>query len=276
MRDERTAPVTYRVHLTRPALLVAALGVLALGVGFLAPLSAEAGDRQGGGVDVSAKPWVCHPVEGAGETGAGWNLIDPSKASSHIDEETGAGKHTRKDGSTDVYAVWSDGTWTCPGPVPPTTATTTPTSTTTTTMTSTTTPPPTTEPPTTEPSTTEPSTTEPSTTSEPPTTTTTATSTETPGTGATVPSTTSSNPLVPGRTPGATPEEGATVAPGTAAAPEVGAVQENAVPQAHTDGADLVGSSGGWTGLQATLVGAGLLMVASGGLMSVRREQVDR
>ncbi|SES08654.1 hypothetical protein SAMN05216199_1915 [Pedococcus cremeus] len=261
MRDGRTAPVTYRVHLTRPALLVAALGVLALGVGFLAPLSAEAGDHQGGGVDVGAKPWVCHPVEGAGEASSGWNLIDPSKASSHIDEATGAGKHTRKDGSTDVYAVWTDGTWTCPGSVPPTTTTAT-TSTTTTT-------PPTTEPPTTEPPT----------TSEPPTATTTAPSTETPGTGATVPSTTSSNPLVPGTTEGETPEEGATVAPTTprtAAGPEVGAVQENAVPQAHTDGADLVGSSGGWTGLQAALVGAGLLMVASGGLMTVRREPVDR
>jgi hypothetical protein len=55
----------------------------------------------------------------------------------------------------------------------------------------------------------------------------------------------------------------------------VGAVQENAVPQAHTDGADLLSPAGRWTGLQSTLVGAGLLMVAAGGLMSVRREQAD-
>lgn len=58
------------------------------------------------------KQSVCHPVEGRGETGNGWNIIPPDKASSHIDEETGDGKHTRKDGRTDVFAV--DGK--CPGP----------------------------------------------------------------------------------------------------------------------------------------------------------------
>lgn len=61
------------------------------------------------------KPWVCHPVEGAGETGYGWNLIDPDKSSSHIDEATGAGKHTRKDGRTDVYASLVGDSWVCPG-----------------------------------------------------------------------------------------------------------------------------------------------------------------
>lgn len=59
------------------------------------------------------KPAVCHPVEGRGETGNGWNIISPDKASSHIDEETGAGKHTRKDGRTDVYV---DEAGKCPGP----------------------------------------------------------------------------------------------------------------------------------------------------------------
>lgn len=67
--------------------------------------------------DDDRKPSVCHPVEGNGETGYGWNIIEPDKASSHIDEETGAGKHTRKDGRTDVYAVNGK----CPEPPPVTT-----------------------------------------------------------------------------------------------------------------------------------------------------------
>jgi hypothetical protein len=54
---------------------------------------------------------VCHPVNGKGETGTGWNLIGPDHASSHINEATGAGKHTSSDGRTDVYA--DDGL--CPG-----------------------------------------------------------------------------------------------------------------------------------------------------------------
>ena len=32
------------------------------------------------------KPWICHPVNGKGELGNGWNLINPDHASSHIDE----------------------------------------------------------------------------------------------------------------------------------------------------------------------------------------------
>jgi LPXTG-motif cell wall-anchored protein len=57
------------------------------------------------------KKEVCHPVNGKGELGNGWNIIPPDQASSHIDEETGAGFHESKDGRTDVYAV--DGK--CPG-----------------------------------------------------------------------------------------------------------------------------------------------------------------
>jgi hypothetical protein len=63
------------------------------------------------------KPWICHPVNGNGELGNGWNLINPNKASSHIDESLYPNgvywKHESKDGRHDVYA---DGQ-TCPGPV---------------------------------------------------------------------------------------------------------------------------------------------------------------
>lgn len=61
-----------------------------------------------------AKPRICHPVEGKGQTGTGWTLENPDEASKHIDEATGAGKHTRKDGRTDVYA---DAAGLCPGVV---------------------------------------------------------------------------------------------------------------------------------------------------------------
>ncbi len=66
------------------------------------------------------KPWICHPVEGKGELGNGWNLINPSKASSHIDESAYPDgvywKHETRDGRHDEYAV--DGS--CPaGPVDP-------------------------------------------------------------------------------------------------------------------------------------------------------------
>lgn len=248
MRDRPSTSVVHTFHLTRPVVLVALMGIAAIVMGLLAPLTAQAGDHRGGGVDPSAKPWICHPVEGVGETGYGWNLIDPSKASEHLDEETGTGQHPRKDGRNDVYAVWNGASWTCPGG--PTSPTTEPTS-------------PTTEPtsPTTEPT----------------------TATGTPSTGATVPSTTSSSPAVPAETPEETPEEGATVAPTVpstrpttpAAEPEVGAVRENAVPQAHTDGADLAGQDTGWTALQTALVGAGLLMLTASGMLSVRRQRVD-
>jgi hypothetical protein len=254
MRDTRTAPAVFTFHLTRHVVLVALLGLVAIVVGLLAPLSARAGDNQGGGVDPSAKPWICHPVEGAGETGDGWNLIDPSKDSSHIDEATGVGQHTRKDGSTDRYAVWNGTSWTCSGgPTSPTTGTTS-----------------------------EPTTSEPSETTSEPTGTTPATEpsgttgTEAPQTGATEPPTGSTSPLAPA----GTPQEAATVAPTTPvrAAPEVGTVEENVVPRAQTDGADLVGVGGGpagWAALQATLVGAGVLLLLASGLLSVRRQRAQ-
>ena len=248
MRDRQTAPAVFTFHLTRQVVLVALLGVVAIVVGLLAPLSARAGDNQGGGVDPSAKPWICHPVEGAGEAGDGWNLVDPSKDSSHIDEATGVGQHTRKDGSTDRCAVWNGAWWTCQGrPTSPTTATTS------------------------EPSETTSEPTEATTATEP----TGTTSTEVPETGATEPATTSTSPA-----PSGAPQETASVAPTTPgrAAPEVGTVEENVVPRAQTDGADLVGAGerqAGWTGLQATLVGAGVLLLVASGLLSGRRQRAQ-
>ena len=60
-----------------------------------------------------------------------------------------------------------------------------------------------------------------------------------------------------------------------AASPGPGAVAENQVPRAQTDGADLVGQHTGWTPLQSTLVGGGLLLLMASGLLSVRRERVE-
>ena len=78
-----------------------------------------------------AKQEICHPVEGKGETGTGWDLISPDKASSHIDESLYPDgvywKHETKDGRHDVYAV--DGV--CPGGPTPSTTTGGTTSTTT-------------------------------------------------------------------------------------------------------------------------------------------------
>lgn len=55
------------------------------------------------------KPAVCHPVNGKGELGNGWNLISPNKASSHINEALYPNghywKHESKDGRHDEYAV---------------------------------------------------------------------------------------------------------------------------------------------------------------------------
>jgi len=72
------------------------------------------------------KTAICHPVEGKGETGNGWNIISPNKASSHINEKTGEAEHVTKDGRKDVYA---DAYGKCPGknasePTPKPTATT--------------------------------------------------------------------------------------------------------------------------------------------------------
>lgn len=95
------------------------LACIAVGLGFTLGVGSVASATQN-----HDKPWICHPVEGNGETGYGWNLINPDEASKHIDEVTGEGKHTRKDGSTDVYA---DEAGHCPGYTPPPTETTTPT-----------------------------------------------------------------------------------------------------------------------------------------------------
>ncbi|HJQ06381.1 MAG TPA: hypothetical protein VJ872_13090 [Nocardioides sp.] len=65
--------------------------------------------------------WVCHPVNGDGQLGDGWNLIPPDQASSHIDEAAYAQflvdgttpywKHESNDGLRhDQFATLADGT----------------------------------------------------------------------------------------------------------------------------------------------------------------------
>lgn len=110
MQDTRTTAVVYAFRPTLPALLVGLVGLIALVLGVVSP--AQAGGSSGKGAN-DDKPWICHPVEGNGELGNGWNLINPDQASRHIDEKTGKGMHTRKDGSTDRYAVKSGGKWVC-------------------------------------------------------------------------------------------------------------------------------------------------------------------
>ncbi len=73
------------------------------------------------------KPWICHPVNGKGELGNGWNLINPNDPSSHIIEsEYPDGvywEHMSNDGLRhDVYADLKEGEdgkdqadYTCPG-----------------------------------------------------------------------------------------------------------------------------------------------------------------
>lgn len=72
---------------------------------------------------------ICHPVEGNGELGNGWDLIPPDKASSHIDEalypDGEYWKHETKDGRHDIFATEGDE---CPGTTPPSTTTTSSTS----------------------------------------------------------------------------------------------------------------------------------------------------
>jgi len=62
------------------------------------------------------KPPVCHPVNGNGETGTGWNIIGPDQASSHIDDNLYPDgeywKHMSNDGRHDVYAENGQ----CPAP----------------------------------------------------------------------------------------------------------------------------------------------------------------
>jgi hypothetical protein len=78
------------------------------------------GADPGCGTPPEEKPSVCHPVEGNGELGNGWNLIAPAQASSHIDESLFPDgvywKHETSDGRHDIYS--EDGE-TCPDPTPP-------------------------------------------------------------------------------------------------------------------------------------------------------------
>lgn len=267
MRDRATTPAVYTFHLTRPGVLVALLGVVAIVLGFMSPASASVAGKDGAKDKVVHKSYVCKYVGTPGVD----ERLQTGNNPIYVDNHSIAGKDVVKvgdrfpdaHGSSVVIVANTEkldpepGIAQCPGYVPPTTTTTQPT----TEPPTTTTTEPTTEPPTT-------TTTEPGT--QPPTT-------DTPSTGATSPSSTS-KPVAPVEE---SPDEAATVAPTTplqgepsAAGPEVGAIEENAVPQAQTDGADLV-EGAGWTALQSTLVGAGLLLLAAGGLLSVRRERVS-
>ena len=70
--------------------------------------------------DPDPKSWICHPVNGKGETGNGWNLINPDKASSHINEDAYPDgtywKHQSNDKARhDIYATPDGDGWACPG-----------------------------------------------------------------------------------------------------------------------------------------------------------------
>lgn len=268
MQKHQAAPVVVRFRPTRAALLAGLAGLIAVAFGLLAPLSAQAGDHSGNG-NGSDKPWICHPVEGKGENGAGWNVINPNAHSSHINEQNGAGKHTRKDGRTDQYASSSKD---CPAaPKPTYTHHPKPT------HTKTHHPKPTTPSPTTQTSTTTTTSstmTSSSTTSSTPVTP--ATSPSTPAT--TPPETPATNP--PTVAPSQPPAEAAThppaaapVAAPVAQAPQQAAVVQNVVPKAATDGADLQPQTAGagLSGLQPALIGAGVLLLLAAGLLSARR-----
>jgi Ca2+-binding RTX toxin-like protein len=101
--------------ITRLAAILAVL-VATVGVGLFGLNQASAGDP---GARFTMKRYVCHPVNGNGNQGNGWNLIKPAAASSHIDESLYPDghywKHTSRDGRHDVYA---DGQ-TCPGGTQP-------------------------------------------------------------------------------------------------------------------------------------------------------------
>jgi hypothetical protein len=85
------------------------------------------GQEPGCGTPNEEKPWICHPVNGKGELGNGWNLIAPNDPSSHIDESVYPGdgywEHMSNDGLRhDVYADLREGEdgkdqsdYTCPG-----------------------------------------------------------------------------------------------------------------------------------------------------------------
>ncbi len=88
--------------------------VITLIVGFMLISSTVSADQP------VEKPSICHPVNGKGELGNGWNLISPAKASSHINEalypDGEYWKHESKDGRHDIYST--DGK-TCPTPDTP-------------------------------------------------------------------------------------------------------------------------------------------------------------
>lgn len=101
-----------RMSARRVATFLAALGALVMSSGIALMVTATPANAVAG-------PSVCHPVNGAGELGNGWNLIPPDQASSHIDDSLYPNgeywKHESNDGRHDVYAV--DGA--CPGDTPP-------------------------------------------------------------------------------------------------------------------------------------------------------------
>lgn len=98
------------IHLSRVGTAVVLAGGLGIGIATGAIATKGPGNH----------PEICHPVEGKGELGNGWNLISPDKASSHIDESKYPNgvywKHQTRDGRHDVYAV----NGTCPSSPTPT------------------------------------------------------------------------------------------------------------------------------------------------------------
>jgi hypothetical protein len=97
-----------RMTARRAATFLAAVGALVMSSGLALMVTATPANAEAG-------PSVCHPVNGKGELGNGWDLIGPDHASSHIDESLYPDghywKHEAKDGRHDIYAV--EGA--CPG-----------------------------------------------------------------------------------------------------------------------------------------------------------------
>jgi hypothetical protein len=259
--------------------MVALLGLVAILVGFIAPAAATPPGDNGHKVTICHRtnsvtnPYTVNTVDLASVDGDAGNdhgqgdhylnhvgpLFDPEAEYSPPMKGDEWGDiippvpdvHEGLNWSTAGQAIWENG---CNLVVPTRTEPTTETPTT----------EPSTETPTTEP-TTETPTTEP--TTETPTTEPSTGATETPSTGAT------DTPSTGATTTPEEPETGATVPEATTPAaevtPEGGALTENAVPRAATDGADLVGA--GWTPLQSLLTGSELLLLLASGLMSARR-----
>lgn len=291
MQEKPAAPKVYTFRLSRPSMVVGLLGLVAVVVGFVAPAQATPPDP-------AHKDYVCKYVGKPGvderlQTGQNPIWVDTAATEGTWFNDRQGRSYVliadtlKLDPEPDVSQ--------CPPPTPPPTTSTTssssssssssstsgtgthttpPTSTTSHTETHTT--PPTSTTSGTGTSTETSSTTTSSTTSS----TTSTTSTETPSTGATSPtsSTSAPGPETPATETPSTeaPEVPATEAPTTPAAPgaeqpELGAVNENAVPQAATDGADLMGGDSTWSGPRYGLVGSGALLLLAAGLMSMRR-----